>query len=248
MMRPRSTPSLARFAVLLVALLLASCARTEDDLATFMANEKTLYTEGALAGKGELLIRYFFRDRKDGFYLDIGCSDYQVNSTTYYLEEHQAWSGIGVDPIEYLRAGWVKHRPRSKFFAYAVTDRSGESIKFFSAGGLSATEIDTKNLKRWQELKKFEPAEVEVPTITMNDLLDQEGVTKIDFLSMDINGAEPVALAGFDIERFRPDLVHVEASPHRKEELSAYFARHDYVRIDEYLVYDATNWYFTPKS
>ncbi len=229
-------------------LLPASCALAEDDLATFMANEKTVYADGPLAGSGELLVRYFFRDRNDGFYVDIGCSHYSVNSTTYHLEEHQGWSGIGVDPLEYLRPGWAKHRPRSKFFAYAVTDKSGESIKFFSAGGLSASEVDTKNLEHWQELKEFEPKEVEVPTITINDLLDQQGVKKIDFLSMDINGAEPVALAGFDIKRFAPKLVHVEASPHRKEELAAYFAKHDYVRIDAYLKYDAINWYFIPKK
>ena len=247
MMRPLSMFGRAlRLAVTAALLFPASGALADVDLATFMANEETAYTDGPRAGKGELLIRYFFRDRKDGVYLDVGCSHYRVNSTTYYLEEHQGWSGIGVDPLERLRADWVRHRPRSKFFAYAVTDKSGESIKFFSAGGLSATEIDTKNLKHWQGLKGFEPKEVEVPTITIDDLLAQEGVEKIDFLSMDINGAEPIALAGFDIERFAPDLVHVEASAHRQEELTAYFAKHDYVRIEEYLEYDSTNWYFIP--
>ena len=124
-------------------------------------------------------------------------------------------------------------------------DKTGETITFFQARGLSAAEIDTKNLEAWQEqLEGLEPRGVEVPTITINDLLDREGVTKIDFLSMDINGAEPIALAGFDIERFAPKLVHVEASPHRHAELKAYFAEHDYVRIDEYLEHDRINWYY----
>ena len=101
-------------------------------------------------------------------------------------------------------------------------------------------------MRKWQEVQKFEPTEIEVPTITLNDLLDREGVEKIDFLSMDINGAEPIALAGFNIERFAPDMVDVEASPHRHEELEAYFAKHGYVRLDEYLKYDKTNWYFVP--
>ncbi len=228
-------------------LLPTSGAFADVDLATFMANEKTAYADGARAGKGELLIRYFFRNRKDGFYLDVGCSHYRINSTTFYLEEHQGWSGIGVDPLKLLRPGWAKHRPRSKFFPYAVTDKSGESLTLFLAGGLSATELDTKNLGYWKELMGFETKETEVPTITIDDLLALESVKKIDFLSMDINGAEPIALAGFDIERFAPDLVHVEANPHRHEELSAYFAKHGYVRIDEYLKYDATNWYFIPK-
>ena len=228
----------------LVAILAHTRVCVAEDLGEFLGREKSRYG----LGNEELLIRHFFAGRRGGFYVDIGCFDYKDRSTTYYLEEELNWSGIGVDAQERYRAGWEKHRPRSKFFAYAVTDKSGESITFFQAGGLSAAETDTTNLKKWQDVKKFKPEEVKVPTITMNDLLTREGVKRIDFLSMDINGAEPIALAGFDIKRFAPQLVHVEASPHRHEELKAYFAQHDYIRIDAYLEYDTTNWYFTPKK
>lgn len=235
-----------RALLLLIAAVFAvtPAPSAADDLDAFVEREKTLYTHGV----EELLIRHFFGDRRDGVYLDVGCFNYKKTSTTYYLEEHLNWSGIGVDAEERHRTGWVKHRPRSKFFAYAATDKSGETITFFQAGAVSATEIDTKNLKHWQKKVGFKTVEVTVPTITMNDLLDREGVEKIDFLSIDINGAEPIALAGFDIKRFFPELVHVEASPHRHEELKAYFAQNGYVRIDAYLKYDSTNWYFTPKN
>ena len=173
-------------------------------------------------------------------------SNIKANYTTYYLEAHQGWRGIGIDARSDLEESWARERPRSKFFAYAVTDESGKTIRFFEAGGLSATEIDTRNLEMWKQQKRFEPREVEVPTITLDDLLDREGVSAIDFLSMDINGAEPVALAGFDIVRFAPDLVHVEAATHRQDELLAYFSQHGYERVEAFLPYDRVNWYFTP--
>ena len=135
-------------------------------------------------GRSELLVRCFFCNSSQGFYLDIGCSDYKRNSTTYYLEKHQNWLGIGVDPLETLREGWLTFRLRSKFFAYAATDKPGESIQFYSAGGISAMEIDTKNLKTWEARKKFKAVEIQVPTITMNDLLDRQGELKINFLSI----------------------------------------------------------------
>jgi FkbM family methyltransferase len=225
-------------------LAISSPVVAADDLAEFLEREKTLYSQG----QEEELIRHFFGDQRDGFFLDIGCYKYKEVSTTYYLEKHLGWSGIGVDAEQRYEAGWKEFRPRSKFFAYAVTDKSGETITFLRAGGVAATELDTKNLEFWQEKKGFEPKKITVPTITMDDLLDREGVTKIDFLSMDINGAEPIALAGFDIKRFAPRLVHVEASPHRHEELKTYFASNGYERIEAYLKYDATNWYFTPEN
>ena len=229
-----------------VTVLAPSGANAEDDLGKFMKSEKALYGTMWLTSVSELLIRYHFRNLSAGFYVDVGCNHYKINSTTYYLEEHRKWSGIGVDPLESLRADWEKHRPRSKIFSYAVTNKSGEMITFFAAGGLSATEIDTDNLEWWKQQLDFKPVEVTVPTITITDLLDREGVKKIDFLSIDINGAELVALEGFDIERFAPELVHVEMN--HPEELKAYFAKHNYVPIDEYLKWETANWYFTPKK
>lgn len=87
-----------------------------------------------------------------------------------------------------------------------------------------------------------------VPTITLNDLLEEAGVEKIDFLSMDINGSEPTALAAFDIRRYRPDLVDVEAHPKNQQALLDYFSAAGYRRIDAYLAYDMTNWYFAPEE
>ena len=52
---------------------------------------------------------------------------------------------------------------------------------------------------------------------------------------MDIEGAEPIALAGFDIERFRPELVGIEVFPQNEEKILEYFGAHGYRRLDEYL-------------
>lgn len=191
-----------------------------------------------------MIIRHFFRDRRDGVYLDVGCFHWKRASTTYYLEKHLGWTGIGIDAQEGYREGWKKNRPDSTFFAYAVTDKSGETIKFFQAGPVSSTV--TTNIEKWQEEFDFEPREIEVPTITLDDLLDSEGVKKIDFLSMDINGGEITALKGFDLKRFRPELVHVESN--NGDELAKYFESNGYVRIDAYLEYDQINWYYTPRD
>jgi len=214
-----------------------------------LKNGESLYAQH----KMEVVIRHFFKDRRDGIFVDIGCFHWKKSSNTCYLERHLGWSGIAVDAQKKFGPEWKKFRPRSKFFAYAVTDKSGETITFFQTGtestrtgGTSSTELT--NIKKWQETREVEVSEITVPTITMNELLDREGVKKIDFLSMDINGGETVALKGFDIKRFLPELVHVEASRHRREELTQYFESNGYKRIDEYLKYDGINWYFTPKE
>jgi hypothetical protein len=98
----------------------------------------------------------------------------------------------------------------------------------------------------------LETKEVQIYTITLDDLLDREGVTKIDLLSMDIEGHEPKALAGFDIERFRPELVVIERPPDPakggKSEVYRYFERHGYEPIEKYDSFDTVNRYFKRKG
>jgi hypothetical protein len=139
-------------------------------------------------------------------------------------------------------------RPRSNFFfAYAIADHDGDTITFYAHGGTSSVD------KKAAELFGGNSQAIQVPTITLSTLLDREGVRSIDFLSIDIEGAEPAALKGFDIKRFKPRLVCVEkevgVEPSEKNAfLTEYFAESGYERIDKYLAVDKLNWYFTPKS
>jgi hypothetical protein len=73
-------------------------------------------------------------------------------------------------------------------------------------------------------------------------------VTRIDFLSMDIELAEPQALAGFSIERFRPRLVAIEAHPQIRQLLLDYFTEHDYSLVGKYWRVDADNFWFAPRA
>jgi FkbM family methyltransferase len=191
----------------------------------------------------EVIIRHFFNDRRNGFYLDVGCAEANLNSTTYYLEQHLEWKGIGIDALDGYRFSWEELRPKSKFVSVAITDHSGDTIKFYDAHHLSSTKEDWVKRYGWTE----KPKPIEVNTMTLNDLLKKEGVKKIDFMSIDIEGSEPPALTGFDIEYYKPELVCIEYATN-EEKILDYFNKHGYKRLEEYLPFDKYNWYFKPKK
>jgi hypothetical protein len=96
-------------------------------------------------------------------------------------------------------------------------------------------------------LKKGERGQARVvPTATLGRVLEEAGVTKVDYLSMDIELAEPKALAGFDIAKYRPELVCIEVHPEVRQQIFDYFTRHSYVVVGKYLRIDPTNVYFQP--
>lgn len=203
---------------------------------------KAVYSQG----KEELIARHFFNDKKNGFYVDVGAWRWNVASTTAYLELNLGWSGLAIDALPHLAPDWAANRPKAKYLNYLVTDHSGTVESFFAAGPLSSTERD--HVKEFAGAEEGDVREIKVPTITLNELLEKHAVTKIDFLSMDIEESEPAALAGFDIERFKPDLVCIEVSPSVRDKIVAYFATHGYERIDEYMKHDTVNWYYRPKA
>jgi len=205
----------------------------------------------------ETLIRHFFKDLREGFFVDVGSGDYQRNSTTYYLEKHLGWKGIAIDANPSYQKSYAEHRPQTRFFSRFVTDSAGEVGDFF----LPVNNPDMASGSRENVLKpgiaKLGEAETQiyvlkVPTITLNKLLDEERVKSMDFLSMDIEGAEPAALAGFDINRFKPKLVCIEVDHASKGDLASrgliegYFKRNGYQRIEEYVPLDPASWYFVP--
>lgn len=194
----------------------------------------------------ELIIRDFFQDRRDGFFLDIGCAWPVKANNTYYLEKHLGWKGIGVDALAEYGPEWKRLRPNSRFFSYLVTDLSGFHQTFYRSPDSGLSSIHKPMASGNAFGAELLPVKVQIETITLNDLLDREGVTKIDLLSMDIEGNEPKALAGFDIERFAPELIVIEQPvPGRGGgAIYRYFEMHGYELIEKYVPFDTVNHYF----
>jgi FkbM family methyltransferase len=206
-----------------------------DALGPELANEEPQWSQGY----EELIIRDFFGDKKGGVFVDVGCYLPRELSTTYYLEDQQQWTGIGIDAQRQFAAAWKKERPRSTFVATAISDKDGETLTLFIAG-------TTASLEKWaMEIFTKDLQEVQVKTITLDTLLDMHVIDKVDFLSIDIDGAEMSALNGFDIQRYKPDLCGIEAV--RPEPVKAYFEANGYELIEKYLKVDKVNLYFRPK-
>jgi FkbM family methyltransferase len=192
----------------------------------------------------ELIVRDFFNDRREGFFLDVGGGHYKVDSTTYYLEKHLNWSGISVDAAGEYAADYERYRPRTKFFNFFVSDKSDSLAKFYVSRRNWRLSTGDRDLA----IQTGPHDEKTVPTTTLNDLLDEAAVTRIDFLSMDIEMYEPQALAGFDIHRFMPTLVAIETHPPVRDKILDYFRQHGYVEIERYSKLDPLNKFFTPAS
>ena len=190
----------------------------------------------------EYFVRDFFRDRRDGVFLDVGAGDYREGSNTYFLERQLGWSGIAVDALAQFGADYARFRPHTKFFALFVSDVSGAKARLSVGTNTELSSGDARFTRAYSPIA----GTTNVPTVTLNQLLDDHGIRHLDFVSMDIELSEPKALAGFDIERFRPALLVVEDHPEVRQAILDYFQAHQYVAVGRYLRADPQNLWFAP--
>jgi FkbM family methyltransferase len=189
----------------------------------------------------EWIVRDFFHDKRDGVFVDVGANDYQRDSTTYYLETALGWHGLAIDAQREFAEGYRTNRPRTQFYSFFVSDKTDAVADLFIPVNRHVNATGTREAV--DDGSKLEIREV--ATIRLDDLLTRTGIDHIDFLSMDIELAEPRALAGFDIDRFKPGLVCIEAHRTVRQAILDYFQRHGYVVVGKYLRADAVNLYFT---
>ena len=192
------------------------------------------------AGLEEYLIREFFKDERGGVFVDVGAFDAVQGSNTWRLERDFGWSGLAIDADPGVAASYAR-RPRSKFVLAFVDAADGGDATLFSgqAGASSGTKAFTEQFGALRGTHA-------VQRRALASLLREHAVTRMDFLSMDIELSEPAALGPCPIEQYRPRLVCVEAHAQTRQWLLDYFARHGYVVVGDFLQADSLNLWFKP--
>jgi FkbM family methyltransferase len=145
-----------------------------------------------------------------GFYIDIGAGHpvYDNVSVAFYLRD---WRGITVEPNPWLAQLSEAVRPRDARIQSLVGTDKGEATYYLVEDfhGLSTT-VESNARKAQSEFGKASKA-LTVPVTTLRALCEQHAPDEIDFLKIDVEGAERDILMGGDWNRFRPKVVVLEA-------------------------------------
>jgi FkbM family methyltransferase len=146
-----------------------------------------------------------------GFYIDVGASDPTTHSIARHFSD-RGWHGINVEPRQAAAAALRAARPRDITLENVAGRTSGETA-FFEMERPELAEVSTADPARAAELAKTGHTMVErrMPVVTLAELCETHAPAVIDFLSIDVEGAEADVIAGGDWRRFRPRIVLVES-------------------------------------
>jgi len=155
----------------------------------------------------------YFKDKKNGFYVDVGCY-HPIHRNNTYLLHKQNWNGVNIDTSEFSIDLFNHMRPKDLNYNCAISNRN-EIIKLFYQKELS--QLSTTVRDQAKTVFQGNIKEKEIQAFTLDEILSEGKFknNKIDFLDIDVEGADLKVLEGLSFDVYKPELVSVEI--HAKE-------------------------------
>jgi FkbM family methyltransferase len=159
-----------------------------------------------------------FKGYKNGFYVDIGSHDGISLNNTLYFEKNNNWTGINVEPIKIIYDKLIINRPNSININCAVCNSDGTAEFLCNTGytemisGLKK-EFDPRHLNRlnYENQKMGGITEViNVETKKLETILETHNVNHINYLSIDVEGAEFEVIKSINFDKVFIDVIGFE--------------------------------------
>ncbi len=156
----------------------------------------------------DVLLNRCFSELPSGFYVDVGAAAPAAHSVSlnFYLK---GWRGLNVEPIPERAQELRWARPRDIVVEAAASDREGRFVLHRTAGAGGLSSLTSEFLDTRAATNDVWP--IEVNTRTLNDIFAEHGVETLQFLKIDVEGAEDKVLSGLDLRRWRPIVLLIEA-------------------------------------
>jgi len=157
----------------------------------------------------DVVLNRVFHNVPVGRYIDVGGYDPTVHSVTKHFYD-KGWSGVNVEPVTRLYEKFEELRPRDWNLNVVLGPKKG-AVEFSELGdsGLS-TYCDTMDAKALATLGLAKTTKT-VQMITLADVTSQLDGVDVQFLKIDVEGAERDVLLGGEWRAFRPRVVLLEA-------------------------------------
>lgn len=160
--------------------------------------------------------RYFPSLNIKGVFVECGAFDGLLECSCKFFEETMGWKGFNVEPIPWVYEKLCTNRPSSHNLNAALSSVSGHAT--FSAVNHPQFGVDctngslahTEKHKALLEQAGCEFVPVEVSLLTWKDFVEQNGISCVDLLVLDVEGHELSVIDGMHGCTVLPDLICIE--------------------------------------
>jgi hypothetical protein len=163
-------------------------------------------------GQDRWVVERALPGRRNGYFVELGAGDGRTHSNTYVLERDHGWNGLLIEANpNYCKA--IALRRKCEHVQACVDRDQGEQafLALGYLGGLISEDTDHAPTRRAALLAKHRSKIMTLPVHRLADVLvAADAPTEIDYLSIDVEGAEHRILESFPFDRFAFKALTVE--------------------------------------
>tara|TARA_B110000003_G_scaffold203324_1_gene202040 strand:- start:447 stop:1304 length:858 start_codon:yes stop_codon:yes gene_type:complete len=197
---------------------------------SFFWNEKYL----SQAGQDKIIKERFFKNKKKGFFIEIGAYDGIEGSNCYHFEKFLKWDGIAIEPSN-IQFKKLKKNRKCKLFNKAISDEIKE-VEFIEVteGLTQMSGINEKYYKKnFDFISNNEKSKIQnynLKTITFEQVVSQ-GID-IDYLSIDIEGGEMDLLKSINFNNNNIKIISLENNTPADLNFENFFKNKKFIYFD----------------
>ena len=161
-------------------------------------------------GQDKYVVEKIFKNKKGGFYVDVGAHDGGYISNTYSMERFLEWGGLCIEPSAASSHAFSKRKRSRVISGYCVSEEkfSGQLVRFrqYEPHELSMTIFeDLYEEPYWpKELESGKNYQDKLKKCkTLNEILiENSSPEDIDYISIDTQGCEWLVLKDFPFKKW----------------------------------------------
>jgi abequosyltransferase len=191
----------------------------------------------------DVMLRRALGHIKEGFYVDVGAWDPDVETVTRHFYE-SGWRGINIEPAPTYRGLLETARPRDINLFVAVGKENGRG-KFTIIDDSGMSTLVCSVAENSAIPQRLTQREIEVEVKTLDSIFDEHAPESVHFLKIDCEGAEADVINAFDLNRHRPWIILVEAiAPLSHEETHSTWEPHILSSAYNFVYFDGLNRFY----
>lgn len=191
-------------------------------------------------GQDKWLYNNYFKNKTDGFFLEIGADDGIDKSNSYFFEKYMNWSGICIEPSKSRYKELEKNR--NCILENVALSDDIKNVQFRDIKGYSeqlsgiVDDYHEKHIKRIEtealNKKNFGYDIYNMETDTLTNILKKHNIYHIDFCTIDTEGSEFNIIKGIDFDIIDINIILVENN-YGEEDIKEYLKERGYAFLNK---------------
>lgn len=179
----------------------------------------------------------FFKKKKDGIYLDIGCFNPFMYSNTCLLHK-KGWSGINIDINPTSIDLFNIARPKDINLCTTINETKKKFNVYLDDPFSPVNTLDEKFYKKLKvNFFKNEKILI-VESKSIDEVLNLSGdKKKIDFVNIDVEGNDYQVLKQIKIEKLKPKLISIETHHPDGSESENFSLIQEFLKKNNFIIY-----------